>query len=244
VDRQVTVLAADDAAGRLLLGDALGENEQLLVFDVRQARVVDSVNAAPSLTGIYAGQVAITADGTSLFSTTAIADTGRVRFGVAETDLKILQIVGLAEIPDPCGTEAVLLPTAADEVYAYQPTCGRVHELHPRSGRPARRIDVSLPAGAAPSTLALLAAPPAGDLLYILVPGNGIIIVDRARFTELRRLIPEREAAEIAASTDGGMLYVTGRDGSYSVLDAGSGRLLLPHKNLGNVSVLKVSAGE
>jgi hypothetical protein len=129
-------------------------------------------------------------------------------------------------------------------VYAYQPACGHLHELHPRSGRPPRRIDLGEEGRAAPGSQALLAAPPTGDLLYVLIPGDGVAIIDRSRFLELRRLPLEREASEIAASTDGGMLYVTGKDGSYTVVDAGSGRTLLRRPNLGNVAILQVQMGD
>jgi DNA-directed RNA polymerase specialized sigma24 family protein len=244
VERPVTVLAADDRSGRILLGDALGGSEQLLVFDLRQGRVTDTVEAPETLTGVFADRVEIAPDGTALFSTTAVAEPGRARFAVAETDLGTLQIMGIAELTNPCGPDANLLPTASDEVYAYQPACGRVHELHPRSGRPPRRIDLGEEGRAAPASQALLAAPPTGDLLYVLVPGNGVVIVDRARFVELRRLTLEREPVQIAASTDGGMLYVINQDGSYSVVDAGSGRTLLRRQNLGNVAILQVHAGE
>jgi hypothetical protein len=152
--------------------------------------------------------------------------------------------MGIAELASPCGPDAVLLPTGSDEVYAYQPACGRLHELHPRSGRPARRVDLGEEGKAVPGSQALLAAPPTGDLLYVLIPGNAIAIVDRARFLELRRLTLEREVSQIAASTDGGMLYMVNTDGSYTVVDAGSGRTLLRRQNLGNVTILQVHPGD
>ncbi len=243
VDGMVKVLAANDQGGRVFLGDALGSSEQLLVFDVRQSRVIDTITADATLTGVFANRVAMAPDGSSLFSTTAIAEPGRARFAVAETDLNELRIVGVAEIPEPCGPDAVLLPIGPDEVYAYQVACGRLHELHPRSGRPARTLDLG--ENTAPTaTQALLAAPPTGDLLYVLMPGNGILIVDRSRFLEVRRLTPERPLTGIAASTDGGALYATAQDGSYLVLDAGSGRTMLRRGNVGQVEILQVNAGE
>jgi len=243
VDGAVTVLAADDRGGRVLLGDAQGNSEQLLVFDVRQSRVTNTIAADPTMTGVYAGRVTLSPDGTALFSTTAVAERGGVRFAVAETDLETDRIVGIAEIPDACGPDAVLLPTARDEVYAYQVSCGRLHELHPRSGRPARRVDLgeSNPTAAGQ---ALLAAAPNTDLLYALVPGGGIVIVDRIQFQEVRRLNPERQVTGIASSTDGAALYTTTQDGSYLVIDAGSGRTLLRRGNFGNNAIIQVNAGE
>jgi DNA-directed RNA polymerase specialized sigma24 family protein len=239
----VKVLAADDITGRVLLGDALGNREQLLVFDVRQGRVISTITADETLTGVFAGVVELAPDGTALVSTTAVAERGRARFAVAETDLEAQRIVGIAEIPEPCGADAALLAPGRDEVYAYQPACGRLHELHPRSGRPSRSIDLG-EASSAGASRALLAAAPNSDLLYALVPGGGIVIVDRTQFQEVRRLNPERRATGIASSTDGAALYTTTDDGSYVVIDAGSGRTLLRRGNLGNLRIIQVNAGE
>lgn len=243
VERPVTVLGADDRRGRLLLGDDQGNVEQLLILDLRRARITAAQPADPSLTGVYSRRLAISPDGAAAFSVTAVAEPGQARFAVAETDLETLEIAGLAELTNPCGMDAVLLAVGADEVYAYQPACGRLWELHPRSGRPSRRIELG--EGGAPETgHAVLAVSTAGNLLYAVAPGDGIAIIDRSRLVELRRLSPERPPISIAASTDGGMLYTISRDGSYAVLDAGSGRVLLRRQSVGPLTILQVNAGE
>lgn len=253
-DGRLAVVGADEGAHRVYLADEAAGWSRLVVFDLASRRLVGAVEEPGIEEAFRPDRTLVDVGRSALFSYGVLRELreGADAAGVVmRTDLDTLQVVGWAGLgPSRASGVSLLATEPSGRVLVYDVGGGALWQVDlTTEGRLPRRRDLVAggpggEAGTGPVVRGALALSPDGTLAYAVLPGGGIAAVDVRRFEPLRELARERQFAAVGVSSDGRMLYALERDGTYSVLDAGTGESLLRRARGRATEILQINAGE
>jgi DNA-directed RNA polymerase specialized sigma24 family protein len=239
VDGRLVVLAVDARTQRLYLADEARNFGRLVVLDLGSGRTTGEVAAPSDVPQAFQPSGAVLSpNGRSLF--TLAAPTGNTSSAVVWTDLLNLQSSGLNRVTASPGRAA--LSPSTDNARAYLYTGDRLVVIDPRASQPT---ELALGSGGdtGPVPPGSVAVAP-DETIFLILREGGIGVVSPEPLQLTRRIGQDRQFTSVAAGSDGKSVYALQQDGTFVVMNATTGEVLVRRPNVGSLAFLQVNPGE